>query len=215
MKISELKKGQKITIRCKQKTLLVDMDAFVADIYGEVVLLQLVRHEGQVVNFSSPTIQIIIIYEDGLDMPKAWVNCKIQRRTVGGKEYHALAAPKASVKINRRKVTRVLLNMPGKVRVTNNPNGLDVTVHDLCVNGVGIISPVKIEEQELKHLQIQFADEVRDEDETIRIEARLVWRKELEGGNVFYGCRLTNAEENLAYYITEKIQQERNKKQFE
>ena len=81
MKISELKKGQKVTVRCKYKTLLVDMDAVVAGVRSEVVLLELIRHEGQVVDFSSPHVQIITIYEDGLDMPKAWTNCRIQKRT--------------------------------------------------------------------------------------------------------------------------------------
>ena len=117
MKISELKKGQKVTVRCKYKTLLVDMDAVVAGVRSEVVLLELIRHEGQVVDFSSPHVQIITIYEDGLDMPKAWTNCRIQKRTVDGRQYHALAAPKTSVKVNRRKVARVVMNMPGRMSV--------------------------------------------------------------------------------------------------
>ena len=67
MKISELKKGQKVTIRCKHKTLLVDMEAHVAGVRAEVVLLELIRHDGQIVDFSSPHVQIITIYEEGLD----------------------------------------------------------------------------------------------------------------------------------------------------
>lgn len=209
MKLSELKKGQKLTIRCKHNALLVDVEAHVADFRGEVVLLQLIRHEGQVVDFSSPNVQLITIYEDGLDMPKAWTNCRIQRRTVDGKEYHALAAPKASVRVNRRKVPRVVLDLPGKLRVTNVPAGLDVTVHDLSVNGVGIHSLTKIEEQEFRHLQIYFLDEGHD-DEEIRIEARVVWKKELAKEGFFYGCRLTHAEENLAYYVADKIREAKN-----
>ena len=110
MKISELKRGQKVTIRCKHKTLLVDVDATVAGVRSEVVLLELIRHDGQIVDFTSPHVHIITIYEDGLDMPKAWTNCRIQKRTVDVKQYLALAAPKAIVKVNRRKVSRILLN---------------------------------------------------------------------------------------------------------
>lgn len=208
MKLSELKKGQKLTIRCKHKTLLVDMKAKVADIRGEVVLLYLIRHDNQIVDFSSPQVHIITIYEDGLDMPKAWTNCRIQRRTVDGKEYHALAAPKTSVRVNRRKVPRIVLDLPGKVRITNLPAGLDITVHDLCVNGIGFQSPVKIEEQEHRHLQIEFVDE-SDDDEEIKVEARVVWKKELKDGAFYYGCRLTHMEENLGYYVAEKIRQNR------
>lgn len=209
MKLSELKKDQKITIRCKFKTLLVDMDARVADIRGEVVLLYLIRHDGQIVDFSSPNVQIITIYEDGLDMPKAWTNCKIQRRTVNGKEYHALAAPKGSVKVNRRKVPRVLLNMPGKLRLSDNPEGLDILIHDLCVNGIGIQTDQKIDEHELRHLQIEFTDEQDDEEIEIKLEARMVWKKELNQGGFFYGCRLTHMEENLGYYIANKLRENR------
>lgn len=211
MKLSELKKGQDITIRCKFKDMLVDMKAVVADIRGEVVLLNLIRHENQIVDFSSPNVHLITIYEDGLDMPKAWTNCKIQRRTVDGKEYHALAAPKPSVRVNRRKVPRVVLDMPGTLKVTSRPMGIDITVHDLCVNGIGFQSPIKVEEQEHRHLQIVFTDDTVDEDEEmeIKVEARVVWKKELKNGGFYYGCRLTHMEENLGYYVAEKIRLEK------
>lgn len=207
MKISELKKGQKVTVRCKYKTLLVDMDAVVAGVRSEVVLLELIRHEGQVVDFSSPHVQIITIYEDGLDMPKAWTNCRIQKRTVDGRQYHALAAPKTSVKVNRRKVARVVMNMPGRLKISNAPDGQDILIHDLCVDGIGFECPVKIEEQDVRHLYIQFVDEERDEDEEepINVEARVVWKKELPKGGFFYGCRLVNAGENLGYYLADKM----------
>jgi hypothetical protein len=207
LKISELKKGQKVTVRCKYKTLLVDMDAVVAGVRSEVVLLELIRHEGQVVDFSSPHVQIITIYEDGLDMPKAWTNCRIQKRTVDGRQYHALAAPKTSVKVNRRKVARVVMNMPGRLKISNAPDGQDILIHDLCVDGIGFECPVKIEEQDVRHLYIQFVDEQRDEDEEepINVEARVVWKKELPKGGFFYGCRLVNAGENLGYYLADKM----------
>ena len=207
MKISELKKGQKVTVRCKYKTLHVDMDAVVAGVRSEVVLLELIRHEGQVVDFSSPHVQIITIYEDGLDMPKAWTNCRIQKRTVDGRQYHALAAPKTSVKVNRRKVARVVMNMPGRLKISNAPDGQDILIHDLCVDGIGFECPVKIEEQDVRHLYIQFVDEQRDEDEEepINVEARVVWKKELPKGGFFYGCRLVNAGENLGYYLADKM----------
>ena len=207
MKISELKKGQKVTVRCKYKTLLVDMDAVVAGVRSEVVLLELIRHEGQVVDFSSPHVQIITIYEDGLDMPKAWTNCRIQKRTVDGRQYHALAAPKTSVKVNRRKVARGVMNMPGRLKISNAPDGQDILIHDLCVDGIGFECPVKIEEQDVRHLYIQFVDEQRDEDEEepINVEARVVWKKELPKGGFFYGCRLVNAGENLGYYLADKM----------
>ena len=207
MKISELKKGQKVTVRCKYKTLLVDMDAVVAGVRSEVVLLELIRHEGQVVDFSSPHVQIITIYEDGLDMPKAWTNCRIQKRTVDGRQYHALAAPKTSVKVNRRKVARVVMNMPGRLKISNAPDGQDILIHDLCVDGIGFECPVKIEEQDVRHLYIQFVDEERDEDEEepINVEARVVWKKELPKGGFFYGFRLVNAGENLGYYLADKM----------
>ena len=207
MKISELKKGQKVTVRCKYKTLLVDMDAVVAGVRSEVVLLELIRHEGQAGDFSSPHVQIITIYEDGLDMPKAWTNCRIQKRTVDGRQYHALAAPKTSVKVNRRKVARVVMNMPGRLKISNAPDGQDILIHDLCVDGIGFECPVKIEEQDVRHLYIQFVDEQRDEDEEepINVEARVVWKKELPKGGFFYGCRLVNAGENLGYYLADKM----------
>lgn len=207
MKISELKKGQKITVRCKHKTLLADMEATVAGVRSEVVLLELIRHEGQVVDFSSPHVQIIIIYEDGKDMPKAWINCRIQKRTVDGRQYHALAAPKPSVKVNRRKVSRLALNMPGKLKISNVPHGADIMIHDLCADGIGFECPVKIEEQDVKHLYIQFRDEERDEDEEeeINLEAKVVWKKEMPKGGFFYGCRVVNAGENLGYYIADKM----------
>ncbi len=198
-----------MTIRCKHKTLLVDVDATVAGVRSEVVLLELIRHDGQIVDFTSPHVHIITIYEDGLDMPKAWTNCRIQKRTVDGKQYHALAAPKASVKVNRRKVSRILLNKPGKLKISNVPNGVDIMIHDLCVNGIGFECPVKIEEQDIRHLYIQFLDEDREEEEEIKVEARVVWKKELHGGGFFYGCRLVNAGENLGYYIAEKMREDR------
>lgn len=216
LKLSELKKGQKITIRCKSKTLLVDVDAHVAELRGEVVLLHLIRHDGQVVNFSSPNVQIIAIYEDGKDMPKAWVNCRIQRRMVNGKEYHAIAAPKPSVRVNRRKVPRALLDLPGRLRVSDNPEGHSIIVHDMSVNGIGIQINEKINEQELKHMQIEFIDEsIVDEDDEyedensgmIKVEAKMIWKRQLPAGGYYYGCRLNQMEENLGSYIADKIRE--------
>ena len=210
MKISDLKKGQKVTIRCKHKTLLVDMEARVAGVRSEVVLLELIRHDGQIVDFSSPHVHIITIYEDGEDMPKAWTNCRIQRRTVDGRQFHALAAPKASVKVNRRKVSRIIIDKQGKLKISNVPNGVDITIHDLSVNGIGFQCPRKIEEQDVRHLYIQFLDEDREDEEEIRVEARVVWKKELPEGAFFYGCRIVNAGENLGYYIAEKMRGDRD-----
>lgn len=210
MKISDLKKGQKVTIRCKHKTLLVDMEAHVAGVRSEVVLLELIRHDGQVVDFSSPHVHIITIYEDGEDMPKAWTNCRIQRRTVDGKQFHALAAPKTSVKVNRRKVSRIIIDKQGKLKISNVPDGVDINIHDLSVNGIGFQCPRKIEEQDIRHLYIQFLDEDREEEEEIKVEARVVWKKELTEGAFFYGCRIVNAGENLGYYIAEKMRDDRN-----
>ncbi|MDE6889384.1 MAG: PilZ domain-containing protein [Eubacterium sp.] len=210
MKISDLKKGQKVTVRCKHKTLLVDMEAHVAGVRSEVVLLELIRHDGQVVDFSSPHVQIITIYEDGLDMPKAWTNCRIQRRTVDGRQYHALAAPKTSVKVNRRKVSRIILNKSGRLKLSNQSETVEIMIHDLCVNGIGFECPVKIEEQDIRHLYIQFLDEDREDEEEIKVEARVVWKKELPEGGFFYGCRLVNAEENLGYYVAGKMREERS-----
>ena len=210
MKISDLKKGQKVTVRCKHKTLLVDMEAHVAGVRSEVVLLELILHDGQVVDFSSPHVQIITIYEDGLDMPKAWTNCRIQRRTVDGRQYHALAAPKTSVKVNRRKVSRIILNKSGRLKLSNQSETVEIMIHDLCVNGIGFECPVKIEEQDIRHLYIQFLDEDREDEEEIKVEARVVWKKELPEGGFFYGCRLVNAEENLGYYVAGKMREERS-----
>ena len=122
-----------------------------------------------------------------------------------GRQFHALAAPKTSVKINRRKVSRIPINKPGKLKISNVPNGVDIMIHDLCVDGIGFECPVKIEEQDIRHLYIQFLDEDREEEDEIKVEARVVWKKEMPGGGFFYGCRVVNAGENLAYYITEKI----------
>lgn len=121
--------------------------------------------------------------------------------------YHALAAPKTSVKVNRRKVARVVMNMPGRLKISNAPDGQDILIHDLCVDGIGFECPVKIEEQDVRHLYIQFVDEQRDEDEEelINVEARVVWKKELPKGGFFYGCRLVNAGENLGYYLADKM----------
>ncbi len=210
MKISDLKKGQKVTIRCKHKSLLVDMEAKVAGVRSEVVLLELIRHDGQVVDFSSPHVHIITIYEDGEDMPKAWTNCRIQRRTVDGRQFHALAAPKTSVKVNRRKVSRIIIDKQGKLKISNVPDGVDITIHDLSVNGIGFHCPRKIEEQDIRHLYIQFLDEDREEEEEIKVEARVVWKKELPEGAFFYGCRIANAGENLGYYIAEKMRGDRD-----
>ena len=210
MKISDLKKGQKVTIRCKHKSLLVDMEAKVAGVRSEVVLLELIRHDGQVVDFSSPHVHIITIYEDGEDMPKAWTNCRIQRRTVDGRQFHALAAPKTSVKVNRRKVSRIIIDKQGKLKISNVPDGVDITIHDLSVNGIGFHCPRKIEEQDIRHLYIQFLDEDREEEEEIKVEARVVWKKELPEGAFFYGCRIANAGENLGYYIADKMRGDRD-----
>ena len=127
------------------------MEARVAGVRSEVVLLELIRHDGQIVDFSSPHVHIITIYEDGEDMPKAWTNCRIQRRTVDGRQFHALAAPKASVKVNRRKVSRIIIDKQGKLKISNVPNGVDITIHDLSVNGIGFQCPRKIEEQDVRH----------------------------------------------------------------
>ncbi len=89
------------------------------------------------------------------------------------------------------------------------PDPVDIMIHDLCVNGIGFECPVKIEEQDIRHLYIQFLDEDREDEEEIKVEARGVWKKEIPGGGFFYGCRLVNAEENLGYYIAGKMRDDK------
>ncbi len=98
-----------------------------------------------------------------------------------------------------------MLNKPGKLKISNVPDAIDIMIHDLCVNGIGFECPLKIEEQDIRHLYIQFLDEDREDEEGIKVEARGVWKKEIPGGGFFYGCRLVNAEENLGYYIAQKM----------
>ena len=152
MKLSELKPGTKIQVRCKKKDLIVDLDATVAELYGDVVLLELIRVDGMVVDFSSDDVDLITIYEDGVGMPKAWVRCKIQRKVIDGVAYHALATPYPSVRVNRRKVARVVLDVPCKI-ILPSDSFADVKgiVHDLSGIGVGIRMKRKLEKQDHKH----------------------------------------------------------------
>ncbi len=206
MKLTDLKKGQKVTIRCKQKELLVDIDAYVVDVRAEQVFLQLIRHEGKIIDFSSPGVQLITIYEDGMGMPKAWVNCKIERRVIDGRQYHVLTTKKTSVKVNRRSKLRIRLDIPGRLNVTYVPNGIQGTIYDICENGIGVISPVKIEQQEeLKHLQIQFANKDNN-NQVIKVEAKVVWQKRQKNG-YYYGCRLTHVNDRFNKFLAAKIEE--------
>lgn len=211
MKLSELKKGDKITIRCKQRDMIADVSATIADIRGELIFLELVRHDGQVLDFSSPNVDLIVIYEDGLDMPKAWTRCKIQRKVVEGRQYHVLASPNPSVRINRRRVSRVELGLPGSLDTSTVE--MEITIQNISANGIGFVAPQKIEKQDHRHLRITFTDAAADEDEEdveLRLEARVAWSRELKEGGFFYGCRLTHAEENLGYYVARKMREFRD-----
>lgn len=214
MKLSELKKGTKLTIRCKQKNLMADVTAYVAEIRGELVFLELVRHDGQVLDFSSPNVDLIAIYEDGLDMPKAWTGCKIQRKVVDGNQYHVMASPRPSVRINRRRVSRVKIELPGVLDISTGK--MDITIYDLSGNGIRIRTTQKVEKQDYRHLRISFKDVNEDEDEDdiqIEVEAKVVWDRELKEGGFYYGCRLTNAGDNLGYYVARKMRESRSEGQ--
>ena len=226
MKLTEIKKGTKIQIRCKKKDLLVDLDARVADYFGsEIVLLDLIRVEGQVVDFSSPDVDLIAIYEDGLGMPKAWVRCKIQRKVIEGVAYHALASPYPSVRVNRRKVARVILDYPCKVMLPSNSSAkVEGIVHDLSGVGVGIQLHQKLEKQDYKHLRIEFENTEVDEDEyedydeeddeespKIKLEANVIWNRENDKKkDYYYGCRITHAEEALGYFMAARMRKDKD-----
>lgn len=210
MKIWELKAGDILTIRCKQGESMVDLKAHIADVRGEIVFLDLIRHEGKILDFSSPNIELIAIYEDGLDLPKAWTKCRIQRQTVAGKPYHVLVSGRSSVRVNRRRVSRVALGLPGSMYVAADDETMDITVVDLCANGIGIVCGKKIEQQGYKNLLIEFTDPGHDDDE-IKVEAKIVWQKKREDGSFRCGCRLVQAEETLAYYIADKMREERDR----
>ena len=225
MKLSELKPGTKIQIRCKKNDLVVDLNATVAQNYGEILLLELIRKDGMVVDFSSPDVDLITIYEDGVGMPKAWVRCKIQRKVIDGEPYHALATPHPSVRVNRRKVSRVILDVPCKL-ILPSDSFADVRgiVHDLSGMGVGIQLNRKLEKQDHKHLRIEFENSEVEEDEEdlygdevdakIRLEAQVIWKREDDKKkDYYYGCRLTHAEETLGYFMAAKMREanEQNK----
>ena len=217
MRLYELPKGTEHTIRCKQKDLIADLKAHIVDIKGELILLDLIRSDGKVVDFSSPNVELITIYEDGKEMPKAWTRCKIQRRELEGKQYHILATPNPSVRINRRKVSRVVLDVPCKLTLPSQSEQIDGVVHDLSGIGVGLHTEVKLQKQDFKHLRIEFPndeveeDEYSDEEPMIRLEANVIWNKEEQKGKkgFYYGCRLTHAEEALGYFMAAKMRGDR------
>lgn len=99
MKLYELGTGEPVQVLVKVENASAEYDSTVAFGKEGILLIEPIRYDGKIINFSGDKVHISVIYmEDGIK-PLIWEGCRMQTVQAGKEKYHAMQLPERHMQV--------------------------------------------------------------------------------------------------------------------
>lgn len=203
MKISEIKLGEIIQVRVAKDEKKFECIAQVVATRDDGIVVTLMKHGGQVIDFSGEGLQILAFYVTENHHPIGWSGVRIKRDTYQGKACHIIFSKKDSVRVNRRSMQRIRTEMHATVRVKSSSYDIEAVIKNYSIGGIGFVTKTDIMELDFLPATIVYQDLGKNFKAVHRVQ---IMRKELFDEKTFiYGARILSPSPDWEDYVQSKL----------
>lgn len=204
MKIGEIPPNSTVQIRVMRGEKKFECLAIVVATRDDGLFLTPVKHEGQIIDFSSPKIQILVFYVNENRQAFGWSGCRIRKDTYQGKLCHLLTTKRDSVRVNRRGEPRIRTDMNAILRTISDDKEREIVVKNFSENGLGFVCVKPIPEREWTPVTIIYEDRLAALRVVMRVN--ILRGMELPSGLYKYGGVITQPDEAWTQYVKRKLE---------
>lgn len=206
MKLYELGTGEPVQVLVKVENASAEYDSTVAFGKEGILLIEPIRYDGKIINFSGDKVHISVIYmEDGIK-PLIWEGCRMQTVQAGKEKYHAIVCKRDGIKWNRRQAYRQYLGLDGMLSIDSTRANHSVVVKDISATGVSFVGMPDMNYLSMGPFHLTF------EDKASRLKVQLsgiaVRQEPVDETKVIVGCTVKQANLDLGTYVASKQKQE-------
>ncbi len=209
MKIGEIPANATIQIRVIQGEKKFECLAFVVATRADGLFLSPIKHDGQIIDFSSQKIQILAFYVNRDCQAFGWSGCRIRKDTYQGKLCHLLTTKRDSVRVNRRGEPRIHTEMNATLRTILDDKEQEIMVRNYSANGIGFVCANSIPEKDWKPVSIIYEDRLYQLRVAMRVD--ILRGMELPNGMFKYGGRILQPDEAWSKYVETKLEEIRQR----
>lgn len=204
MKIGEIPVNSTIQIRVMKGEKKFECLAIVVATRDDGLFLTPIKHDGQIIDFSSPKIQILVFYVNGNRQAFGWSGCRIRKDTYQGKLCHLLTTKRDSVRVNRRGEPRIRTDMNAILRTISDDKEREIVVKNYSENGLGFVCAKPIPEREWTPVTIIYEDRLAALRVVMRVN--ILRGMELPSGLYKYGGVIPQPDEEWTKYVKRKLE---------
>lgn len=204
MKIGEIPTNSMVQIRVSQGELKYECSAIVVATRDDGLFLTPIKHEDQIIDFSSDKIQILAFYINDKRQVIGWSGCRIRRDTYQGRRCHVLTTKRESVRVNRRSEPRIHTEMNATLRSISDDKEREIIVRNYSENGIGFLSRQDVPQRDWSPIALIFEDMQQALHITMRVH--ILWRMELSNGVYGFGARILQPDETWINYVQQKME---------
>lgn len=213
MKIGEIPINATIQIRVMRGDKRFECLAVVVATRDEGLYLTPIKYEGQLLDFSSDKIQIMVFYVNSDRQAFGWSGCRIRKDIYQGKLCHLLTTKRDSVRVNRRGEPRIRTEMNAILRILADDNEREIVVKNYSENGIGFVCAKQIHERDWRPVTIIYEDRLYQLHAVLHVN--ILRGMELPNGLFKYGGHILQPEEAWLAYVRNKLEKIRQREQEE
>lgn len=213
MKIGEIPANATIQIRVMKGDMKFECLAIVVATRDDGLYLTPVKYKGQIIDFSSPKIQILVFYVNSDRQAFGWSGCRIRKDIYQGKMCHLLTTKRDSVRVNRRGEPRIRTEMHAIMRTVMDDKEREIVVRNYSENGIGFVCSDSIPESDWRPVTIIYEDRLQQLRVVMR--ANILRAMELPSGLFKYGAHILQPDDEWIRYVQNKLENIRERNQAE
>lgn len=208
MYINEIASGSEVSIEVKNKegkelTLSAQIVGAYENAGLKMVLVEALRHEGQILVFNSVSCQAAITNADDSKVYRYKLQA-VLKRELEGKVYHCLISNEDVAEENRRAAKRFGVSAKANIQVMGTTNVLKGYVRDISATGIAVlVGESKIEVGD--KIAVSFEHEVTGAQ--LRVVAQIVRKAEQDKG-ILYGCLVQKHDAKYTMLLAYLMRQE-------
>lgn len=205
MRLNEIPRHAEIVLTVKDSSTTLDFRTRVRDVIGENGIWVDIIKDGKGRSVSFTGVPVSLSYYSGSGKPVVWSLVTVKLLKVGGELKQAIVTSVEGEEINRRRVYRQKINLPGAVDYGADQE--EVMVRDVGSTGFSFVSDGK----GTRHgTSIMIVCTYQDGETQITLNGKIVRVQDLDDGKICYGCKFIGRTDLLNKYIRRKKREEKS-----
>lgn len=209
MKIGEIPINTTVQIRVSQEEMKYECTAIVVATRDDGLFLTPIKHNGQLIDFSSDKIQILTFYVNEKKQVMGWSGCRIRKDTFQGKLCHVLTTKRLGKRVNRRSEARIHTELNATLHTVADGREREIIIRDYGENGVGFLCQQEVLERDFMGCNLIF----EDAQQSLHVILRLHILRQVEHANSIFhlGAKIVQPDEVWTGYVKNKMEELRER----